>query len=50
VNAEPRLSSNAVAALVRQLMVGGLLAWSATEPTPTTNIGIDVKQISQLNA
>lgn len=50
VKNEPRLSSNAVAALVRQLMVSGLLAWSAIEPTPTTNIGIDVKQISQLNA
>lgn len=50
VDAQPRLKTNVVAAIVRQLMVGGLLAWCAVEPMSTPNIETDVKQINQPNA
>lgn len=50
VGAQPRLNTNVAAALVRQLVAGGLLAWSTVEQTLTPNFGIDLKQINQPNA
>ena len=50
VNAQPRLKTNVVNAMVRQLVAGGLLACSAVEQTSTPNFEIDLKQINQPNA
>ncbi|MBA4106395.1 MAG: hypothetical protein C0485_11610 [Pirellula sp.] len=49
-NVDARPSLNAVNAMVRQLVAGGLLACSAVEQTLMPNFGIDLKQINQPNA